>query len=176
MKVKPKNVKVSGFPSPRSLRSFAAKRPNSIKRVVSGWSDSANSSSLSRIASRKRRASPLCSKPITRSSAYRTTIMSPRGLPPSPALSPKVEAVMQVDIGEDRRNHRSLAGSPVIDRHDPVFEDARPQPFLDQADDALVANPVFHEADQPFSADAAEEVLDVGVKYPVHLSYFDRRR
>src|SRR5436309_4981518 len=90
------------------------------------------------------------------------------GLPPSPALSPKIEAVMQVDIGEDRRNHRSLAGSPVIDRHDPVFEDARPQPFLDQADDALVANPVFHEADQPFSADAAEEVVDVGVKYPVH--------
>jgi hypothetical protein len=34
--VKPKNVKVSGFPSPRSLRSFAAKRPNSIKRVLSG--------------------------------------------------------------------------------------------------------------------------------------------
>jgi len=58
----------------------------------------------------------------------------------------------------------------------PVFEDARPQPFLDQADDALVANPVFQEADQSFSADAAEEVLDVGVKYPVHLSYFDRRR
>jgi hypothetical protein len=27
------------FPSPRSLRSFAAKRPNSIKRVLSGWSE-----------------------------------------------------------------------------------------------------------------------------------------
>jgi site-specific DNA recombinase len=57
-----------------------------------------------------------------------------------------------------------LSGSPVIDRHDPVFEDARLQPFLDQADDTLVADPVFQEADQPFSADAAEEVLDVGVK------------
>src|SRR5271154_3225748 len=78
MKVKPKNAKVSGFPSPRSLRSFAAKRPNSIKRVLSGWSDSANSPSLSCIASRKRRASPSCSKPTTRSSAYRTTIISPR--------------------------------------------------------------------------------------------------
>jgi hypothetical protein len=29
----PRNAKVSGFPSPRSLRSFAAKRPNSIKRA-----------------------------------------------------------------------------------------------------------------------------------------------
>src|SRR5947209_17451372 len=176
MKVKPKNVKVSGFPSPRSLRSFAAKRPNSIKRV------------LSRV---ERQCKFL--KPVTHRIKEATCValmlkadhqivgishddhVAP-GLPPSPALGPKIEAVMQVDIGEDRRNHRSLAGSPVIDRHDPVFEDARPQPFLDQADDALVANPVFHEADQPFSADAAEEVLDVGVKYPVHLSYFDRRR
>jgi hypothetical protein len=39
-----------------------------------------------------------------------------------------------------------LSGSPVIDCHDPVFEDARPQPFLDQAVDALVADPVFQEA------------------------------
>jgi hypothetical protein len=62
---------------------------------------------------------------------------------------------MQVDIGEDRRNHRSLAGSPVINRHDPVFEDARPQPFLDQADDALVANPVFQEADDRYSKASA---------------------
>src|SRR5205823_4135770 len=106
-KVKPKNAKVSGFPSPRSLRSFAAKRPNSVKRVLSGWSDSANSPSLSCIASRKRRASPSCSKPTTRSSAYRHDDHVAPGLLPSPALSPKVEAVMQVDIGEDRRNHRA---------------------------------------------------------------------
>ena len=77
MKVKPKNAKVSGLPSPRRLRSTAAKRPNSIRRVCPGRSDSANSPSLSRIASRKRCASPSRSKPTTRSSAERTTIMSP---------------------------------------------------------------------------------------------------
>jgi hypothetical protein len=44
-------------------QAFAAKRPNSIRRVLSGWSDSANFPSLSRIASRKRRASLSCSKP-----------------------------------------------------------------------------------------------------------------
>jgi hydrophobe/amphiphile efflux-1 (HAE1) family protein len=68
------------------------------------------------------------------------------GLLPSPALSPKVEAVMQVDIGEDRRNYRALACSPVIDCHDPVFEYTRSQPFLDEADDALVTDPMFEEA------------------------------
>src|SRR4029077_18795951 len=62
------------------------------------------------------------------------------GLLPSPALSPKVEAVMQVDIGEDRRNHRALAC------HDPVFEYTRSQPFLDEADDALVTDPMFKKA------------------------------
>jgi hypothetical protein len=40
MWVKPRKLKVSGFPSPRLARSIAAKRPNSIKRVFSGWSDS----------------------------------------------------------------------------------------------------------------------------------------
>src|SRR6202051_418458 len=44
--------------------------------------------------------------------------------PPSPALHPKIEAVMQVDVGKERRNHRTLSRSPVIDRHDPIFEDA----------------------------------------------------
>src|SRR5215472_17004667 len=68
------------------------------------------------------------------------------GLLPSPALSPEVEAVMQVNIGEDRRNHRALACSPVIDCHDPVFEYACSQPFLEEADDALVADPMFKEA------------------------------
>ena len=74
------------------------------------------------------------------------------------------------------RHHRTLTRSPVIDRHDPVFKDARLEPFLDQADDALVADPMFQEADQPILADGPKEVLDIGVKYPVHFSYFDRRR
>jgi len=34
-----------------------------------------------------------------------------------------------------------LSGSPVIHRYDPIFEDARPQPFLEKANDASVADP-----------------------------------
>ena len=40
--VKPRNVKVSGFPSPRFSRSEAANRPNSISRVFSGCNSSPN--------------------------------------------------------------------------------------------------------------------------------------
>src|SRR5580693_5479309 len=38
------------------------------------------------------------------------------------------------------------------------------------------ADPMFQEADQPILADSPEEILDVGVKYPVHFPYLDRRR
>src|SRR6202008_3442829 len=72
MSTKPRNLKVSGLERPRLLQFCAAKRPNSIRRVFSGGSDSENSRSLSRIASRKRRASLSCWKPTTVSSAYLT--------------------------------------------------------------------------------------------------------
>ena len=78
------------------------------------------------------------------------------GLVPSPAFGPEVENVVQVDVGKQRRRHRTLPRSPVADRHDPVFQDTRLKPFLDQADDALVADPVLHETDQPFLADGVE--------------------
>jgi hypothetical protein len=48
MSTKPRNLKVSGLASPRFLQFCAAKRPNSIRRVLSGCSDSENSRSLSR--------------------------------------------------------------------------------------------------------------------------------
>ena len=67
--VKPRNAKVSGLLTPRFLRLTAARRPNSITRVLTGWSDSENAANRSCIASRKRRASSSCSKPATRSSA-----------------------------------------------------------------------------------------------------------
>jgi hypothetical protein len=62
-----------------------------------------------------------------------------------------------------------LPRSPVSDRDDPVFQDARPQPFLDQTDDAPVADPVLQETDQPLLADRVKERPDVGVHDIAHL-------
>src|SRR4030081_106642 len=45
--------------------------------------------------------------------------------------------------------HRALTRPPLLDRHDPVFEDAGSQPFLDKPEDAHVADPVLQEADDP---------------------------
>src|SRR6202048_4723991 len=55
----------------------------------------------------------------------------------------------------------------------PIFENARLEPFLDQADHAPVADPVLHELDDPFLAHRVEERADVGVQYVVHLLALD---
>ena len=49
---------------------------------------------------------------------------------------------------------------PITDRHHPVFEDARLEPLLDQADDAPVADPMLQEPDQPILADLVEGSVD----------------
>src|SRR5690242_8295976 len=45
--------------------------------------------------------------------------------------------------------------------------------FLDQADDAPVADPMLQEADQPLLVDLVEERADVGVQYVAHLPAVD---
>ena len=43
------------------------------------------------------------------------------GLPLSPAVCPQIEHIVQVDVGQQRRYHRTLTRSPVASRHDSVF-------------------------------------------------------
>ena len=69
MWVKPRKLKVSGLPSPRRSRLTAAKRPNSIRRVLSGCRLSAKLSNRCRRSVRNRTASAWYWKPATRSSA-----------------------------------------------------------------------------------------------------------
>jgi hypothetical protein len=66
-----------------------------------------------------------------------------------------------------------LARPLLLHRYHPLFEDAGPQPFLDEPEDALVADPMFQEADNPFLGDFREERSDVGVQYELHLPAAD---
>ena len=103
--VKARKLKVSGFPRPRFSRLAAAWRPNSISRVFSGWSG---------------QGEPL--EPLTHRIEETTSVVLvleadsqiigvshddhvAGGFAPSPALGPDIEAVVQVDIGEERRNY-----------------------------------------------------------------------
>jgi hypothetical protein len=66
----------------------------------------------------------------------------------------------------------NLPRSPLTDRQRPLFEHP-PEPFLDQADDASITDPVLREANQPFLADRIEEAPNVGVDDPAHLRAAD---
>ena len=54
-------------------------------------------------------------------------------------------------------------------RHDSLFKDAGSQPFLDEPEDALVADAMLQETDHPFLRHLREERPDIGVEYVAHL-------
>jgi len=70
---------------------------------------------------------------------------------------------------QPRDHHRALSSPHITDRPDPIFKDARLKPFLDQADDVRVADPVLQETDEPCLVDRVEEVPDVRIENVVHL-------
>src|ERR1022692_73586 len=88
----PRKLKVSGLPSPRCLRLFAAWRPNSIRRVFFGCSDSENSCSRSGIGFLFKTDHDIVRIPHDDHVA--------RGLAPSPAFRPEIETVVQVSRPE----------------------------------------------------------------------------
>ena len=61
----------------------------------------------------------------------------------------------------------------VTDGHDSVFQYARLQPFLDQADDARIADSMLQKTNRPFLTDFVKEAADVGIENPVHLRVVD---
>src|SRR6516225_5303691 len=86
------------------------------------------------------------------------------GLPPSPAVYPKIEHVVKIDVGQQRRNHRPLARPRLTNRDDPVLQDTRLQPLLDEADDALVTDALPDETDQPILTDRIEKGANICVQ------------
>ena len=69
---------------------------------------------------------------------------------------------MQVDVGEQRRDHRALPRPHLTGRNDPVFQDTRREPFADQADDARIADAMFQKPDQPILTDRVKERAHIG--------------
>ena len=101
--------------------------------------------------------------------------VAPR-LAPSPAFGPQVEDIVQVDVGQQRRNRRSLPRPQRRDLDPSLIENARLQPFLNQAENALVADAMFEEPGEPFLAHRIEQLRNVGVDDPVHSPGGDARR
>jgi hypothetical protein len=98
------------------------------------------------------------------------------GVPQSPLLDPEIIDVVQVDVRKEWGCHRTLR-NPFPRLHPEVlFQHTRLQPFLDQADDPAITDPMFDETHQPFPAERVEERTDIGVEYPVDFACLDSVR
>src|SRR5215831_10549541 len=175
MWMKPKNLKVSGFPSPRFFRFSVAKRPNSIKRVFSGCSSSPNFASLSRNCSKNLlRVLPVLEPQHSIIRIAHDDHVAARPLLP-PCVHPQIQGVVQVEIGKDRRNHRPLRTTFLRLVPLPLFDDARLEPFLYQADYASVSDPMFHKLNQPSMLNFVEKGPNIQIQNPVHFLAHDPR-
>src|SRR3990170_1656016 len=91
------------------------------------------------------------------------------GLRLPPPLSPEVEHVVQVHVGQEWRDAAPLGRAFLTLRPRPVLQHAGIAPFLDQPHDAPVRNPMLDELHQPPVVNGIEEPPDVGIEHPVHL-------
>src|SRR5919197_3773601 len=90
-------------------------------------------------------------------------------LPTPPLPDPPVEHVVEVDVGEQRRDRCSLWRSLRRVRPTPVLDDPCAQPLTDEPQDPLVRDPMLKKPLQPRPIKPGEEVADVRVEDPVHL-------
>src|SRR5882757_8726699 len=94
----------------------------------------------------------------------------------APDIHPEIKHIVEIDVGKERRDHRPLRSTRLRVRPSPFLHHPSLEPFLDQAQDALVGNAMLNELDHPCFVEVIEEALDVGIKYVVHLSFHERVR
>src|SRR5438034_102757 len=93
----------------------------------------------------------------------------PARMPPPPLVGPQIDDVMEIDVREQRRDRCPLRRPLPRLRPLPVLDHSRLQPLADQAQDALVRDPVLEEPQQPAVVDGVVEATDVRVEHPAHL-------
>jgi hypothetical protein len=71
-------------------------------------------------------------------------------------MGPEIEHVVQVDVRQQGRDDGPLGRAFGTDAQFSVFQDPGPEPLAHQPEDALVADPVLQETDQPLVADRVE--------------------
>src|SRR5437764_1004752 len=76
---------------------------------------------------------------------------------------------MEVDVRQQRRDHRPLRGSLLRLRPFAFLDHPRVEPFSDQSQDSRVGNPLLHDFHQAFFLDVVEKGLQVHVEHPVHF-------
>src|SRR5258707_2965596 len=86
----------------------------------------------------------------------------------TPVVYPKIDDIVEEDVGEDRADPRSLRRPDLHRFPSAALEDPGLEPPLDQAEDSRVSGPVPQHPNQPSVVDGVEEGSDVEIEHPVH--------
>src|SRR6516164_2243196 len=86
----------------------------------------------------------------------------------APGFYPQIENVVQVHVGEQRRNYCPLWRSYLRFRPLPVFGYARLEPFLYQTEYPAIGHAVLYELYGPFVRQIVEKSANVRIEHPVH--------
>lgn len=84
-------------------------------------------------------------------------------------LRPKIQDVVKIDVRKQGADAPTLRHSFFRLLSLTIKHDSGLQPFLDQADHALILNSMFDKFDQPFVVEVIEKSSDVSIQDPVHL-------
>src|SRR5712675_1338392 len=86
----------------------------------------------------------------------------------APVVYPKIDDIVEKDVGEDRADPRSLRRPDLHRFPSAALEDASLEPPLNQAEDPRVGDPVPQHPYQPSVVNGVEEGSDVEIEHPVH--------
>src|ERR1700676_2630334 len=81
-------------------------------------------------------------------------------------LEPHVQHIVQIDVGQQRRNHTALWGTLIRKRQVAVFEHPRIKPFTDQSQQHPIAYPLPKQVPQVSMIQRVEELADVHLPTP----------
>src|SRR5439155_25553302 len=86
-----------------------------------------------------------------------------------PVLYPKIEEVVQVDIREQRRNHRALRRPLFRLRPLSILENPGSQPFLEEAENPSSPDAMLEKRNHPGVGKRPKAIPNVRIKDPFHL-------
>ena len=173
--VNPRKSNVSGFPSPRRCRSRVANRPNSISRVFSGCSCKPNFPKIFQGVSRNIQPRGGVGSPA-RNRRHNARRRHRPWHSASATAAPRGRRRSEGHIGEQRRDHRPCP----VPLSSTVTTPSSSIPALSHfwIRRMIRSSPIRCSTNLTSHSwlTAPKKFLDVGVKYPVHLPFLDRRR
>jgi hypothetical protein len=105
-------------------------------------------------------------RPKTRFPVRRLHLLSGREFHPLEAPGLSWRTVVEIHVGQQWRGDCALRRALLAHSQFTLFHHACLQPFVDQAQDTLIADPMLQKFDQPLVTDRIKEALQIRIHNP----------